>query len=398
MGKAVMNDFERLSRVVVDELGEPPPALLEEQRQRLLRRARPPRPVLGHSRPLLLAAAMVGVLALGGAAVLKWRSVGPVALPANPSATRASAEQQELWLEGSPHARPVSLDGEARVMLSSSARARLQRMSAAERRVTIESGRLQVDIDPKTTKRWSFLAGAYRIDVLATAFSVDYDPDSGGLEIVVTRGRVRVSGGKLSPEGITLRAGQRFAASGNTVQVVTSEAQTEPESHKSQSAAAGTGHASSVSRSAEPDDWRVLYRAGDYAAALAAAERTGFDALVHSADAPDLSNLADAARLSGSSGRARQALQALRSRFAGSPAAAKAAFLLGRMEGSPRWFETYLREQPAGPYAPEAAGRLVVAYRDHGDLGRARAAAQQYLARYPGGAYAELARSLLARQ
>jgi TolA-binding protein len=107
--------------------------------------------------------------------------------------------------------------------------------------------------------------------------------------------------------------------------------------------------------------------------------------------------LADTARLSGSSGRARQALLALRQRFPGTPAASKAAFLLGRLDGSPRWFAAYLQEQPSGAYAPEAAGRLVVAYRDTGDLNRARTAARQYLARYPQGAYAELARSLVDR-
>jgi hypothetical protein len=137
---------------------------------------------------------------------------------------------------------------------------------------------------------------------------------------------------------------------------------------------------------------------GRYRDAFAAAEAAGFSREVDQAPAGDLLMLADAARFSGSPARAREALLAARRRFG---IRGQSAFLLGKIaadqQGSPGdavgWFETYLREEPAGPLAEQALGRIV-------DLTRraspeaARRAASRYLARYPDGSYAALARSL----
>jgi TolA-binding protein len=112
--------------------------------------------------------------------------------------------------------------------------------------------------------------------------------------------------------------------------------------------------------------------------------------------------LADAARLAGNVGRATAALETLRRRFAGSPQAAHAAFTLGRIAfdrrraygDAARWFSTYLREAPGGPLAREAAGRRMEALARSSDPAGARAAAQQYLERYPAGPHADVARRL----
>jgi hypothetical protein len=89
----------------------------------------------------------------------------------------------------------------------------------------------------------------------------------------------------------------------------------------------------------------------------------------------------------------------VRQRFAGSDAARTAAFLLGRMsEGSPAsaitWYDTYLGEAPAGTFAAEALGRKMALLDRSGRRSAARTIAKQYLARYPKGAYAELANQL----
>jgi hypothetical protein len=61
-----------------------------------------------------------------------------------------------------------------------------------------------------------------------------------------------------------------------------------------------------------------------------------------------------------------------------------------------RWFEVYLRERPRGDLAREAAGRLIEARLGARDRPAARAAARAYLARYPDGPHAALARATLA--
>ncbi|WP_155798218.1 tetratricopeptide repeat protein, partial [Sorangium cellulosum] len=155
----------------------------------------------------------------------------------------------------------------------------------------------------------------------------------------------------------------------------------------------------------ETPRWRALALDARYKDALAAAEREGFDALCAAAGAGDLHALGDAARLGGSSARAIQAFTALRRRFPGTPEAAAAAFLLGRIAqdqsndpaGAARWFTRYLSELPGGAFAADAAGRLVEAEDRRGDEEGARRAAERYLAAYPNGSHAPYARRLLAR-
>ena len=114
----------------------------------------------------------------------------------------------------------------------------------------------------------------------------------------------------------------------------------------------------------------------------------------------ELYALADAARYANRLERAKEALLALRSRFSEQ---GKTAFLLGRVfadragaeQHAITWFETYLREEPTGSLADAATGRLIELYRTR-DRSRARALAERYLATYPDGAHAALARSLLA--
>jgi TolA-binding protein len=149
--------------------------------------------------------------------------------------------------------------------------------------------------------------------------------------------------------------------------------------------------------------WRDLARQGDYKGALAAAEAEDWSALCESLSAADLLELGTTARLAGRGGRAVEAYSAVRRRFGGTDAAATAAFHLGQMafdgahayDEAHRWFSTYLAERPGGALAAEALGRAMEAEQRMGDLPRAKETAQRYLARYPAGAHAELAKSLL---
>lgn len=109
--------------------------------------------------------------------------------------------------------------------------------------------------------------------------------------------------------------------------------------------------------------WKELVAKGRYRDAFAAAEAAGIAQEMERAPAGNLLLLADAARFSASPARAREALLLARRRFG---ARGQSAFLLGKIaadqQGSPgdaaAWFETYLREEPGGPFAEEARRRL----------------------------------------
>ena len=151
--------------------------------------------------------------------------------------------------------------------------------------------------------------------------------------------------------------------------------------------------------------WRQLLAAGRLLDGLRAAERASFDQVCRVATEKELLALADAGRFFGPSKRAVAALIALRQRFPGSPDAGTAAFTLGRIAfesdhaygKAADWFETYMREQPRGPLMGDAFGRLMEARLHSGDGAGARASAQQYLRRFPGGPYSSEARGILSK-
>jgi hypothetical protein len=80
----------------------------------------------------------------------------------------------------------------------------------------------------------------------------------------------------------------------------------------------------------------------------------------------------------------------------------RSAFLLGKLAADHlgasgeaiTWFQTYLAEEPSGGLAEQALGRVVELRHRSGDTAGAKKAAETYLARYPSGAYAALAKSL----
>jgi hypothetical protein len=145
--------------------------------------------------------------------------------------------------------------------------------------------------------------------------------------------------------------------------------------------------------------WRTLARESHFEEAVKAAEALGFDAVSKSANAADLLMLADAARLAGRGDLAKTAYTAVRTSHAGTGEAARAAFALGVMAfpstSALPLLEEYLSQAPGGSLAPEALGRIVEIRHRSGDTAGARTAAERYLASYPKGAHAKLARSIL---
>jgi hypothetical protein len=146
--------------------------------------------------------------------------------------------------------------------------------------------------------------------------------------------------------------------------------------------------------------WAQLVTAGEFATVIELAEHRGVQSCLDGCSQDDLRALADAGRLAGKGSLAESVFRAQRARFAGSPDAVAAAFLLGRMAEDRHdgraidWYDAYLREAPAGRFASDALGRkmmLMVSV----SRPTAAALAQQYLDRFPSGSYATHARGLL---
>jgi TolA-binding protein len=135
------------------------------------------------------------------------------------------------------------------------------------------------------------------------------------------------------------------------------------------------------------------------------AEKQGFDRLAATLPENDLVTLANAARFSGNSARAREALLKLRQRFPGRPAAELAALYLARvaedLEHRPseaaRWLRVFLQESPAGDLAAGARANLMSVLLASGDTNGARAVAEDYVHYHPSGPHLAQARALLDR-
>jgi hypothetical protein len=140
---------------------------------------------------------------------------------------------------------------------------------------------------------------------------------------------------------------------------------------------------------------------GDLQSIIDDAVEYGVEATVMERTSEELAVLEATARYRKRPDIARRALLAQRARFAGTPRAKEAAFLLGRMVESAdgpdalAWYERYLSEDPDGAFVAEAMGRdMIVTHRIFG-VARARPLAETYLKRWPTGAYSDLARSIL---
>jgi tetratricopeptide (TPR) repeat protein len=259
-------------------------------------------------------------------------------------------------------------------------------------------------------------AGPFEIAVVGTELDVTWDPAREVLDVTLIEGRVFVSGPLLGGRR-ALSAGERLRvdvqgqrsevglAAGPLDERLSAAQPSEPNPGEaaSPSPAANAEAASSKPASqTEPGTpgerapaWRVLAADGRHREAMEAAEREGFERVLDAAPAPALLELADSARYAGRFQRARDAL--LRARRLG--ARGRSAFLLGKIAadhlGAPgdaiAWFQTYLTEEPAGGLAEQALGRLIDLQRRVGDAAGARRAAEEYLRRYPKGAYTSLA-------
>lgn len=420
MGDVSHRLAERVGRVVSSTAARPVSAAVDEAsfdrvEQRLAARCRRG----GRSR-LGPAVALASLVALGGSWVAR-RLVGR----ADEGITYRVADgpvlrQGELGESGNGSStREIRFSDGTRLTLEPRARGRVVALDARGGRVNLDQGRARVEVRHREDTRWLFQAGPFEVRVHGTAFAMAWDPATARFELHMASGVVSVAG-PISGGEMVLRAGETLsvglhdeppAAAAASAPAGASAPPDEP-------AAADADVASPVGESADSRsrprravvarpvrDWRDELANGRAAAVLADARRRGLNRVLDAADSEDLAALADAARYLGNDDLARRAFFAQRRRFAGSPRAAEASFLLGRLEdessqGTARalaWYDRYLQEAPGGAFVSEALGRKMMALQRAGRDDAAGAVAADYLRRFPAGTYAPAARSLVHR-
>ena len=373
------------------------------------------RPALVAGLSLSFAAACLAALVL----VFVWRRDPAIWFTASDASSPGSVGQ---WVAPQGEA-PLDLrfsEG-THVTVAPGARMRVTETSATGATLLIERGTIHAAITHRDDRtRWSVQAGPFEVRVTGTAFDARWDPATETFELAMIEGSVVVSGPRL-PSGRSVVAGEQLLVSTTRMELRAgtlaatndrgvSGAPTAPPaacatvpapsaaSDAPTASAAPTSAPSGAASALTADaSWKALARAGKHREAMNAAEAAGFSAEVARASASDLLLLSDTARFAGRPARAKEALLAMRRRFG---ARGSSAFLLGKISAdqlrSPgeaaTWFEIYLQEEPGGPLAEQALGRLLEIRKR--DAGAARLVAERYLARYPNGAYAALARSL----
>lgn len=303
---------------------------------------------------------------------------------------------------------PLRFSDGSKVLLEPDSRGRVTRLRPLGADLVVESGRIQVAIVPRKGTDFRVRVGPFDVEVKGTRFTASWNVATEQFELDLEAGRVLVRGCGLD-EGVIVVAGRRLEASCNPPKVsLHPRGEPKPEEHPAadhggtpQPVAPASATSAALSRP-EPTvvvAWPSLARDGHFQNAYEAAVRSGFDAECARAANDELLLLGDAARLSGHVDQARRAYLVLRERFPSSPAAAQAAFHLGRLAGNgadgDHWFQAYLSEQPRGPLAEAALGRLLESSVNRGDARGARALAQTYLERYPAGAHVDTAQQIL---
>jgi len=293
---------------------------------------------------------------------------------------------------------PVSFSEGSTLVLRDGGRVRVLSLDATAARVLVEDGVVDATIVHRQARktRWEFEVGLYRVTVTGTKFRIAFRAGDGSLRVSTEAGRVVVAGGCLEAPA-TVGAGESLAPSCAPPEG--------PAANDTAVAPAGPPDATPTIKLNQIERWRQLLAGGRLLDGLRAAERASFDQVCRVATEKELLALADAGRFFGPSKRAVAALTALRQRFPGSPDAGTAAFTLGRIAFESErdygkaagWFETYMREEPRGPLMGDAFGRLMEARLHSGDGAGARASAQQYLRRFPGGPYSSEATGILSK-
>jgi hypothetical protein len=342
-----------------------------------------------------------------GVTLAWWKTTRPLSF-----ATASGEGRAGDWLAtGEADPLPLTFSEGSRLVMQPDSRGRVEQLERTGATFLLERGEVRAHVVHKSSARWAFRAGPFEVQVTGTVLAVEWDPARERFAVHVDEGSVALRGPSVGAVQV-VRAGERCVvdlpsrtmrlSSGAEDAGLAPETSVDEGDDSLTAAAAPSASSASASRPPPPTasvSWTKLEERGDYDAAYAAALSAGLPSVLRASSADELLRLAEVGQLSGHRDTEREALVACRRRFPGTERAAVAAYELGRASSSSEaasWFGAYLREQPNGPLAREASGRVVEARASAGDERGAREAAAAYLARYRDGPHAALAKRVLA--
>ncbi len=304
----------------------------------------------------------------------------------------------------------VDFSDGSEVRLRGNSQLRILGVTPEGAQVSLERGAAHVAVVHRRATKWVFSAGPYRVHVVGTQFELQWNPETGALEVEMDEGIVEVDGPGLARQRVTSR------------QKLEAFAQPASASLYLEGAPADSIETASVTRRrpsarkepatvAAPEkpvvlgaSWRYLADKGDAVGAMNAAEQAGFAWLTNSMPRGDVLVLGDVARKAKQPARAMEAWLAVRARFAGTVGASEAALRLGHLaedrrdiDEAVRWYSEAVREAPNAATAPEALGDWMDALVRAGRTENARVIAAEYLKRFKNGPDAAAARAVLGK-
>ena len=401
MTRARRSDADALMKRVA-AIQDTDPRLAEERRAVRDRLDGPPTRIEkapGKNRRALYG--LVAVAAVAASIVLLVRRSPPLAGTVDRSASASASASAP-----SPNNVLRFPDGST-VALANQSFASVEESYPQGARVRVDHGDARVTVVHRDDTRWAVEAGPYVIHVTGTAFDVGWVPGTETFHLEMVTGSVIVEGPGLGSrrlvagENLIIRKQDgridvrgRFEAEVGNSDDDAGAGSEKPTSSNKPGTVAADGMA----------EFRALFHERHYEEAFNRMEQLGWTRTCETIPAADLLSVADAARLSAHSARARETYGIVRRRFPGSNTAATASFFEGRVAADQdhdwpsavKAFRTYLRERPNGELRELARGRLIESLVRSGDQAGARVESQTYLSLHPDGAHATLAKQLTA--
>lgn len=293
---------------------------------------------------------------------------------------------------------PLTFADGSSLSLAAGGKLRVDKASRKAVVVRLSSGRLDAAVTHGTALRWRFDADRYSVHIVGTKFAIT--TDAHGVGVDVTEGAIRIS--VPGAADVSVVAGQRFIGHDGAYRVEAQHVEAPPTPPEPASPPPRVVENHPIPKPTPTGDWRKQLAHGQYDSAIATVKRLGLSEVTSAANARELTELADAARLARDGETAKQVFDSLRQRFPKSRETKRVPFLLGRvameLDHEPRaaakQFAAYISADPNGELVEEAFGREMEAWRAAGDAVSAKQTAVRYLERFPEGAYAALAHAL----
>lgn len=323
------------------------------------------------------------------------------------------------WITAPPDKSvPVDFSDGTRLALEPNTRARIGLYQLTAARIVLEAGSARVSVVHRERVQWRVDAGPFSVRVTGTRFKVSWNPELQLFEVTLREGAIIAEGPVLN-QGQTVGRGQTLRVSLPRAMALLASTNALPsyrdwvasmrsdanKDRDNESKFTSEAQTESRRKRANGSDvrWMELAEQGHYEAALGAAEERGFHRLCRSLGVASLVRLAEVARFAGRVDRTEEALLVLRKRFPKHRESAIAAYTLGLAafdqkrdyHEAEKWFEVYLRQQPSGPLAREALGRLMEAQYRLGRKPNAKHTARRYLDQYSDGPHADIAARLI---